>query len=143
MRIFALIAVCLIPQTSPPQAQQPASPSGEVALEQRLAVLVDESLMQKEVRELCKNGPRMGGTESGEKSSKYLRERFAALGLDVRVIEDAPKWCHAESSWKVVASRGTEQHVLASAWPYGFSPTTKGHATLSKETKPGDRKSVV
>ena len=132
MRARLSLPLFLFLQAAAPQAPVEPPLAPEIALERRLAALVDEAAMQKEVRELCKLGPRMGGTESGEKSAKYIEERFKALGLDVRVLVDPPKWCHAESSWSVVAVRGDERHALASAWPYGFSPSAKGRAVLDE-----------
>jgi hypothetical protein len=123
---------CLIPQLAAPLPA--ASPDSELERETRLAALVDETAMQKQVRELCKLGPRMGGTASGDLAATYILERFKALGLDARIVEDPPRWCHSESSWSVVAIRGTEKRALSSAWPYGFSPSAKGSAALSAET---------
>ncbi|HTF88021.1 MAG TPA: M28 family peptidase [Planctomycetota bacterium] len=137
MASLSFLCLVLLLQDAPPPVPPAPKPDPEIAIEQRLAGLVDEAAMQKEVRELCKLGPRMGGTASGAKSAEYLRERFTALGLDVRVVEDPPHWCHAESSWSVVAWQGDEQHALASAWPYGFSPTSKGRAKLSKTSEAG------
>ncbi len=137
MNHLAAFCLCLALQTPGPTASKAGAEQEEIALEARLAALVDEPSLQKEVRELCKLGPRMGGTESGDMAAEYLSRRFKELGLDARVVVDPPHWCHAESNWSVVAVRGKERHALASAWPYGFSPTTKGRATLSKEVKPG------
>ncbi|MBK8179397.1 MAG: M28 family peptidase [Planctomycetes bacterium] len=119
----------------------------ERGLETKLAALVDESAMQQWVRDLCRLGPRMGGTESGHQSAEFLRARFQKLGLDVRVVEDPPRWCHAEKAWSVTARRvragaGTgsppeEPRTLGSAWPYGFSPTSSGRAPLSKTSGAG------
>jgi len=137
MNPFAALLFCLLPQTVAPGA--PASParSDEVQREARLSELVDESAMQQLVRELCKLGPRMGGTASGQRSAEFILARFKALGLDARIVEDPPRWCHAESSWSVVAIHADQRRVLGSAWPYGFSPSAKGSALLSRNSAAG------
>ncbi len=135
MQKFAMFGLCFLLQ-APTPTPAPSDPS-PVELETRLAALVDEAAMQREVRELCRLGPRMGGTESGARAAAYLRERFEKLGLEVRVVEDPPRWCHAETAWSVVAVRGEERRPLTSAWPYGFSPSSKGRARLTKESATG------
>lgn len=134
---FLLLLALQVQAPTAVPGQAPREPSAEIILESKLASLVEEAAMQERVRELCRLGPRMGGTESGNASAQFLQERFTALGLDARVVEDPPRWCHAESKWSVVALRGAERHPLASAWPYGFSPTSKGRAKLSKQSAAG------
>jgi hypothetical protein len=107
-------------------------PSADAAL----AALVDPTRAQRRVRELVAFGPRMGGTKSGERAAEYREREFRAAGLDARVLVDSEHACHEESGWKVVARRAGEpgeERVLASAWPYGFSPSSAGKAKLSLE----------
>lgn len=137
MQHLAAALIWLLPQGVAPHAPAEQPRTEEVQRESKLAELVDEAAMQQLVRELCQLGPRMGGTASGERSAKFILERFKAIGLDARIVEDPPRWCHSETSWSVVAVRDKDRRVLASAWPYGFSPSAKGSARLSREAAAG------
>lgn len=145
-RLCAPLLLALLPpiQTPLPEGaelpapiQLPRASAQEVSIETQLAGLVDEAWMQAEVRELCKLGPRMGGTPSGHRAAEHVAQRFRALGLDTRVVEDPPQWCHSEIAWKVIAHRGDERRELKSAWPYGFSPSSRGRAMLADKSAPG------
>lgn len=115
---------------------QAAAPSNDLGLERRVAELVSERRAQERVRQLVQCGPRMGGTESGNRAAQYVADQFLAAGLEVRVVFDPVLMCHEEGAWRVVAQRGgssDESRKLESAWPYGFSPTANGRARLSLE----------
>ena len=79
--------------------------------------------LKRYVRELVAFGPRMAGTPSNEKSSAYLSAFFKKQGLSVAIQEDAPALAHWEQSWDVTLEDGA---VIESAYPFGFSPATKG-----------------
>ena len=98
------------------QAQQPAD-------EKAFAGAVKEAELRRYVRELVAFGPRMGGTPSNEKSAAYLSAFFKKHGLAVTIQEDAPALAHWENSWKVALGDGA---VIESAYPFGFSGSTKG-----------------
>ncbi|MGZ8255933.1 MAG: hypothetical protein ACXWVT_13850, partial [Burkholderiaceae bacterium] len=89
------------------------------AREEAFATAVHEADLRRYVRELVALGPRMGGTPSNEKSAAYLASHFKALGLDVRVEEDAPALAHWEEGWRVEL----EGTPVVSAHPLGFSPS--------------------
>jgi hypothetical protein len=127
------IAFAAAQQPAEPQApRHPSQPALE--LEDAVAALVRPEQAQARVRELVALGPRMGGTESGRRAAEWTERAFASAGLEVRVLEDPPGWCHEERSWSVRALReGSEPRALGSAWPYGFSPTASGRATLGLE----------
>ena len=99
--------------------QQPAE-------EKVFADAVHEAELRRYVRELVAFGPRMGGTPSNDKSAAYLSGFFKKHGLTVEVQEDAPALAHWETAWKVALSDGA---VIESAYPFGFSPATKGTRT--------------
>lgn len=112
----------------------PLSPGADVRLERTLAGRVSDLRARDAVRELVALGPRMGGTRSGRLATQWRLERFGELGLPVRLRVDPLRWCHEESSWRVVAHpAGGEPTPLESAWPYGFSPSAQGRASLTLE----------
>ena len=128
---------------APPAAavQQPPlkPPFQPPPLEMLLAERLEAARMQQTVRDLVKLGPRMGGTPSGDRAAAYLAAAFEQAGLAARTVEDPPAPAHWEDSWsveldppppsKTASSGGTGHpggsggHRLASAWPYGFSPS--------------------
>jgi hypothetical protein len=81
---------------------------------------VDELRLQRTVRELVGLGPRMGGTPSGDRAAAHVATAFAAMGLAPRMVEDPPGPVHWEDAWSVELAPGG---TLASAYPYGFSPS--------------------
>lgn len=102
-------------------------PSTQRPAEESFAGRVAESELRRYVRELVALGPRMAGTPSNEKSAAYLSGFFKKHGLKVSVQEDAPALAHWETSWSVRLEDGA---VIESAWPFGFSPSTKGEGSL-------------
>ncbi len=130
-----LLAGCALsarPQTQASASEAAASRS-PLQVERELAARVDAERAAQRIRELCALGPRMGGTRSGERAAAYLRTAFESMGLEVQVAEDLPaKACHEESAWHVTARpEHGEPFELASAWPYGFSPSASGSAQLT------------
>ena len=99
--------------------QQPAD-------EKAFADAVNDAELRRYVRELVAFGPRMGGTPSNEKSATYLAAFFKKHGLTVAIQEDAAALAHWETSWKVTLADGA---TIDSAYPFGFSPSTKGIRT--------------
>jgi hypothetical protein len=102
---------------------------------------VDESRLGKAVHTLCDFGPRMGGTASGNASAAWLKKQFDEVGAPAIIRKDRETWCHSEESWSVRISYGegpaAKSFDLKRAWPYGFSPTASGTASLSLEIKEG------
>ncbi|MBV8199815.1 MAG: hypothetical protein JOZ15_04240, partial [Acidobacteria bacterium] len=88
--------------------------------EAMLAGEIDQARLQRLVRELVRLGPRMGGTPSGERAAAAIAADFAASGLAPQTFEDPPHAAHWEDAWSVELLPGGP---LASAWPYGFSPS--------------------
>ena len=103
-----------------------AGQGAQPAEEKLFADAVSEADLRRYVRELVAFGPRMGGTPSNEKSAAYLSAFFKKHGLTVAVQEDAPALAHWETGWNVALSDGA---VIESAYPFGFSPSTKGTRT--------------
>jgi hypothetical protein len=103
---------------------QAASPSRPA--EDAFASAVSEADLRRYVRELVAFGPRMAGTPSNDKSSAYLSAFFKKQGLEVSILEDPPALAHWEQSWRVALEDGA---VIESAYPFGFSPATKGPRT--------------
>lgn len=95
----------------------------QTADEKTFAGAVNEAELRRYVRDLVGFGPRMGGTPSNDKSASYLSAFFKKHGLTVTVQDDAPALAHWEQSWKVALADGS---VIESAYPFGFSPSTKG-----------------
>ena len=98
----------------------------QTADEKAFADVVNEAELRRYVRELVAFGPRMGGTPSNDKSAAYLAAFFKKHGLTVEIQEDAPALAHWETAWKVSLGDGA---VIESAYPFGFSPSTKGPRT--------------
>jgi hypothetical protein len=114
-----------------------------------LAGEIDKARLQRLVRKLVRLGPRMGGTPSGDRAAAAIAADLAAAGLVPQTIEDPPQPAHWEDAWSVevaapiVASRDRRttsvavRHSpegspgwslvpggpVASAYPYGFSPS--------------------
>jgi hypothetical protein len=95
--------------------------------EEAFAAGVAEADLRRYVRELVAFGPRMGGTPSNEKSAAYLSAFFKKQGLAVSVQEDPPALAHWETNWRVAFADGS---VIESAWPFGFSASTKAEGQL-------------
>ncbi|HVR07963.1 MAG TPA: M28 family peptidase [Thermoanaerobaculia bacterium] len=81
---------------------------------------IDQARLQRLVRELVRLGPRMGGTPSGDRAAAAIAADFVASGLASRTLEDPPQPAHWEDAWSVELVPGGP---VASAWPYGFSPS--------------------
>ncbi len=130
-------------QASAPAASAPTARalSSELLLLERVR---REALLET-ARALVACGPRMGGTPSGERASALLAAAFERAGLAVRLQQAPERWCHHEPSWSLralAAARPGEASappplVLASAWPYGFSPAAAGRAPLALEARAG------
>jgi aminopeptidase YwaD len=121
---------------APTPAQQ-AVPEPAVFLpppaETLVADRVEVARLEQTVRDLVRIGPRMGGTPGGEKAAAFLAAAFAAAGIEPRQIDDPPHPAHWEEAWTVDLEGGG---ALASAYPYGFSPTT-GPAAAPLVVLPG------
>lgn len=89
------------------------------AVENRIASFVSREKALATVRELVALGPRMGGTASGDRAAAAVAGHMRELGLSVELLEDPPIRFHEERLWQVALG----DRRLASAWPYGFSPT--------------------
>ncbi|HEY3174312.1 MAG TPA: M28 family peptidase [Candidatus Polarisedimenticolia bacterium] len=115
----AVVAFCLLAAAPDDPDRKTVPPLSGPQIEDRIANLVSRPAALANVRELVGYGPRMGGTPSGDRAAAALADRMKSLGLDVEVIEDPPTSVHEESAWGVRMG----DHVLSSAWPYGFSPS--------------------
>ena len=119
-------------------ASTPAYDYQHADTERALYTRVSEERATQRVQQLAALGPRMGGTASGEQAADYLLRQFTAYGLQTQIIEDSPLLSHAEHTWHVTAtSAAGEVLALERAWPYGFSPGSKGSATLVLEEEAG------
>jgi len=136
-----LLAPILLALQAPQESEDPAPLSDP--LWRALAEQVDEPRMQERVRQLCELGPRMGGTTSGDAAAVWLLGAFRGAGVEAAVREDPEAWCHEENSWSITAHLSAteeaeaEAHVLTSAWPWGFSSSASGRASLALETSEG------
>ena len=122
-----------------PSVMLPA-PTGTPAPWLALLGGVDEIRLQKAVHSLCEFGPRMGGTESGDKAAAWLKKSFEEAGLATQVHADPETWCHSEESWSLsyTTSSAPDKPVqLMRAWPYGFSPSASGQVDLSLDVVEG------
>jgi peptidase M28-like protein len=91
----------------------------------RLAAAVSQERLTGEVDALVAIGPRMGGTPSGDRAAAHLAEVFRAAGLDsVEIVADATakRLVHEEERFSVVLETSPPR-PLASAWPWGYSPS--------------------
>jgi hypothetical protein len=119
-------------------AQSGAAPerAGELALAER----VDAARAQRRVRELVALGPRMGGTRSGDAAAEYSAQALRELGLDVAFVDAPARPSYQPLSWSVRAAPEGDadaKRVLASAWPWQFSPDARGAARLALESSTG------
>ena len=116
-----------------------ASGALDLELERRLAEGISAEQAARDVRTLVAFGPRMGGTPSGDAAAAWLAGELSAAGLEVEVLEDGERWCHSEERWSVTAhvEGEDEPFELASAWPYGFSPSASGRARLATSATEG------
>ena len=126
--LSALAVLALAPAAPRPAFVPPAA-------EALVAGEVDQARMQATVHELVRLGPRMGGTPSGARAAAAIAAAFAGAGLAPETIEDPPQAVHWEDSWSVelvlpagmprLATGGAAAPGgrLASAYPYGFSPS--------------------
>lgn len=146
--LFALCIAAVLSLGTAPNgaAQEEPSPLGppvqideRAERERKLAARVDAERAAKNVRELVKLGPRMGGTESGAKAAAWLEAQFKEASLQTQRHLAPAKWCHEETDWSVVATiDGGEPFPLSRAWPLGFSPAGKGESVqLTSESTPG------
>jgi hypothetical protein len=119
--------------------QDAPRPGADLEVERALAKRVDETRAVAAVHSLVDFGPRMGGTASGAKAAEWLKQGFIKAGLPAEIVEDDEQWCHSESEWSLSAHvDGIEEpYVLERCWPYGFSPSASGKATLSLEAAQG------
>lgn len=130
-RSLALLGLCLA-ACSLPTSTEPSP----LEREARLAARVQAERAADRVRALCRLGPRMGGTPSGDAAAEFLAQAFADHGLEVRVDLDPPVHAHWETSWSLEArASGGETRALASAWPWGHSPSAAGTAKLALEDR--------
>ena len=103
----------------------PLAPA-DLSVEERVAAQVSREAALAMVRRLVGLGPRTGGTESGHRAAEMVSEAMRSTGLAVETIEDP-----ALDTWEAVAwSVKLGARPLASAWPYGRSPS------LSETTVP-------
>jgi hypothetical protein len=122
-RLCALVAL-LVAQTAPPSPRVSSPHEAESSFSER----VDQEALRRYVRELVAFGPRMGGTPSNERAAAHVGGFFRALGLETQTLTDPPLMAHWERSWSLQVEGGDEP--IASAYPYGFSPSASGSAEL-------------
>lgn len=96
-----------------------AASSPDQRLEERIAGFVSREAARANVKELVGYGPRMGGTASGDRAAAAVAGKMKELSLQIEVIEGNPIPAHEETSWSV----NLGDRALASAWPYGWSPS--------------------
>ena len=100
-------------------AAHASTSEADLSRERRLAERISRERALETVRRLVAEGPRMGGTPSGDRAAGLLAGWLKEAGLPVEVIDDPPRQVHEETAWTVsVAGK-----ALASAWPYGYSPS--------------------
>jgi hypothetical protein len=125
-----------------------AGSQGARTQEAGFAAEVKEAELRRYVRELVAFGPRMGGTPSNDESAAYLAGFFKKHGLEVALQEDPAALAHWETAWTVALEDGAR---IESAWPFGFSSSTKGERSgkllviedLAKATPSADWKGRV
>ncbi|MGH9868254.1 MAG: M28 family peptidase [Candidatus Polarisedimenticolia bacterium] len=91
----------------------------DLARERRLASRVSRDRALEMVKRLVTEGPRMGGTPSGDRAAALVAAWLKEAGLPVDVVDDPPRLVHEETAWTVELAG----KPLASAWPYGYSPS--------------------
>lgn len=128
-----MLSRCLLLGALALAACQPPSIRRELSLLET----VDEVRLRDDVRALVALGPRMGGTQSGERAARWRAEQFREAGLSVDVLTDPVKQCHEEGLWSVSVEHGGSLEDLESAQPWGFSPSAKGAGILATEPKRG------
>lgn len=130
--VIAALALALIPVAFSACSSIPDYDYEHSDVERALWTQVSEERAAQRVRHLETLGPRMGGTDSGNRAAAYLLRQFSAYGLDARIVEDSPLMSHAEHNWSVTAENANgEMLELGRAWPYGFSPTSTGSARIA------------
>ena len=142
LSVLAIAAATLTPSptstSSGTTALAALGPASAVANPDAALARIDEEALAIQVRELVALGPRMGGTESGDRAAILRAKRFLEAGLDVNVYSDPAKWAHTEHSFRVVAHGPDGQRItLERAWPYGYSPSASGRVPLGLEAGAG------
>lgn len=116
----------------------PTAVEADLTSERALAARVLDLRARDNVRKLVEFGPRMGGTPSGQKAADWLEEQFEEMGLKAHQRTDPEKRCHWEESWSLsVRIEDEEPFPIERSWPWGFSPSAKGKATLSTDPVEG------
>lgn len=92
---------------------------GQTSNPSRLVTDVSEMRLRSTVRDLVALGPRTGGTASGDAAAALVGRVFRDAGLDTTTVADPEMLAYAATRWEVRLSKGG---VLASAWPFRFSP---------------------
>jgi len=93
-------------------------------MEKELSARVSQTRLLSTVRELVKIGTRMGGTPSGDKSARYLEQRFKRIALPVEVVEEPPKLAFDNQSWSLRVEQPRElRNLIKHEWLGGFSPS--------------------
>lgn len=94
--------------------------------ETRFSNRVSQRQLLETVRQLVRLGPRMGGTDSGDKAFAYIAKRFRSLGVDVEVVVDPEKLAFTNRRWNLsVVEPKSLKKLIRHEWLAGFSPTVK------------------
>ncbi|MCI0561027.1 MAG: M28 family metallopeptidase, partial [Nitrososphaera sp.] len=93
-------------------------------VEASFASAVSQSRLQETVHKLVEFGPRMGGTESGDKSAEYLTEQFRSAGLEVKVVQDPELLSYEHTNWSLaVEEPASMKGLIENEWLSGYSPS--------------------
>jgi Zn-dependent M28 family amino/carboxypeptidase len=96
------------------------------AVEKKYISRVSQQRLQQNVRDLVKIGHRMGGTKSGDNSSRYVYNAFRTYGYKPDLIKDQEKLTFSAERWSLQIEqpkrlRGLIQHE----WLANYSPSVK------------------
>jgi len=107
--------------------------------EREIVAAVREADMAEAVKTLVAFGPRMGGSNSGERAATWIAGRFSRLGLETETRVDPPLDVTESVSGSVeVHGRGEASERIQGAVPYGFSPSGRARARLALEPVAGE-----
>jgi len=71
------------------------------AVEKKYISRVSQQRLQQNVRDLVKIGHRMGGTKSGDNSSRYVYNAFRTYGYKPDLIKDQEKLTFSAERWSL------------------------------------------
>ncbi|MGB2867624.1 MAG: M28 family peptidase [Bacteroidota bacterium] len=107
--------------------------------EERIAAKVSQSRLQGTVKDLVKIGNRLGGTKSGDRSAKFVLEKFRESGLKADLLQDPEKLTFTNDRWLIRVEKPKRlRGLIQNEWLAGFSPSVKEKTVRLRTLKSSD-----